>query len=124
MEEVLMSGIVNVLQFALDGLTQQQQAIANNLANASTPGFMASDVDFQNSLQQALSSPNGGSAQVTTSTDPNPAGTDGNNVDTGQQLVNAQQNTLQYQATVDLLNAQFALVQGATGGSFQMGSGS
>ena len=113
-----MSGITDVLQFALDGLTQQQQAIANNLANTSTPGFTATDVNFQSSLDQALNSSNGGQAQITTTADPAAAGTDGNNVDSGQQLVDAEQNTMQYQATVELLNAQYRLIQGASGGSF------
>ncbi len=113
-----MSGIVDVLQFAVDGLTQQQQSIANNLANSETPGFTASDVSFQSSLQQALTSPSGGTASISVTPDPATPGTDGNNVDTGNQMVDAEQNTLQYQATVELLNAQFLLVQGASGGSF------
>lgn len=113
-----MSGIVDVLQFAVEGLTQQQQAIANNLANSETPGFTATDVNFQNSLAQAMSSTNGGTASVTSTPDPAASATDGNNVDTGSQMVDAEQNTLQYQATVELLNAQFRLVQGAAGGSF------
>ena len=113
-----MSGIVDVLQFAVDGLTQQQNAIANNLANSETPGFTASDVNFQSSLQQALSSPTGGNASVSVTADPSAVSTNGNNVDTGSQMVDAEQNTLQYQATVELLNAQFMLVQGAAGGSF------
>lgn len=114
-----MSGIVDVLHFAVDGLTQQQQAIANNLANAETPGFTAQDVSFQSSLAQVLQSNNGGTASVNVTADPALPATDGNNVDTGHQLVAAEQNTLQYQATVELLNAQFRLVQGAAGGSFQ-----
>jgi flagellar basal-body rod protein FlgB len=113
-----MSGIVDVLQFAVDGLTQQQQAIANNLSNSETPGFTATDVNFQTSLQQALGEPDGGTAILSTTPDPAPAGTDGNNADTDGQLVDAEQNTLQYQATVELLNAQFRLAAGATGGSF------
>ncbi|HWE56918.1 MAG TPA: flagellar basal body protein [Acidimicrobiales bacterium] len=113
-----MSGIVNVLQFAVDGLTQQQQVIANNLANSETPGYTAQDVNFQNSLAQALSNSNGATASVTTTPDSAAPATDGNNVDTGNQMINAEQNTLQYQATVELLNAQFRLVQGSAGGSF------
>lgn len=113
-----MSGIVGVLQFAVDGLAQQQQTIANNLANNDTPGFTAQDVDFQSSLQQALDSNTGGTASVTVATDPATPATDGNNVDTSQQLVSAQQTTLEYQTTVEMLNAQFRLVAGASGGSF------
>ncbi len=113
-----MSGIVDVLHFAVDGLGQQQQAIANNLANAETPGFTATDVDFQSSLKQALGSSGGGTASVVVKRDPAAPATNGNNVNTSDQLVGAEQNTLQYQATVELLNAQFRLVQGASGGSF------
>src|SRR5579875_664971 len=114
-----MSGIVDVLHFAVDGLGQQQQAIANNLANDETPGFTAQDVNFQSSLAQALQAPGGGTASVSVSADPALPATNGNNVNTGNQLVAAEQNTLQYQSTVELLNAQFRLVQGASGGSFQ-----
>ena len=113
-----MDGIVNVLQFAVDGVAQQQQATANNLANSETPGFTAQDVDFQTSLQQALEGPGGGTARVAVSADPAEAATDGNNVDTATQLVAAQKETLQYQTMVDMLNAQFRLISGAAGGSF------
>ena len=113
-----MDGIVNVLQYAVDGVGQQQQATANNLANSETPGFTAQDVDFETSLQKALASTTGGTASTVVSADPAAAATNGNNVDTGTQLVNAQKETLQYQTVVEMLNAQFRLVSGATGGSF------
>ena len=47
-----------------------------------------------------------------------PPATNGNNVDTGTQLVDAQEETLQYQTMVEMLNAQFRLISGAAGGSF------
>jgi flagellar basal-body rod protein FlgB len=114
-----MDGVVGVLQFAIDGVSAQQDAIAGNLANSETPGYIAKDVSFQSSLAQALGSPNGGAATITTSDSTAPAASDGNNVDTGQELVAAEQATLQYQTMVEMLNAQFRLVQGAAGGSFQ-----
>ena len=113
-----MDGIIGVLQFAADGLTQQQQAIAGNLANTETPGYTAQDVSFESSLQQALNTPNGATATVTNTPDPAAPATNGNNVDTSGQLVDAEQNTLQYQTTVEMLNAQFGLISGATGGSW------
>ncbi|HXQ61627.1 MAG TPA: flagellar basal body protein [Acidimicrobiales bacterium] len=113
-----MDGIVGVLQYAVDGVAQQQQATANNLANSETPGYTAQDVDFETSLQQAINSPDGGSAGVVVSADPGAPATNGNNVDTANQLVDAQKETLQYQTMVDMLNAQFRLVSGAAGGSF------
>ena len=114
-----MSGITQILQFAVDGLGQQQQAVANNLANDNTSGFTAQTVDFQSSLAQALNSPAGGTASVTVAPSNAPANSDGNNVNTGDQLVQATQTQLQYQTMVQLLNAQYLLVQGASGGSFQ-----
>jgi flagellar basal-body rod protein FlgB len=114
-----MDPILSVLQFAVDGLSQRQQVTADNLANTDTPGFTAQQVGFESSLQQALSSPNGGPATVTVSADPTAPGANGNNVDTANQLVTAEQTTLQYQTMVEMLNAQFRLIQGAAGGSFQ-----
>jgi flagellar basal-body rod protein FlgB len=111
-------GITGVLQFAVDGLSTQQQVIADNLANTETPGFTAQQVNFQSSLEQALNSPDGGTAQVSVTDSSAPAGTNGNNVSTGQQLVDATQTMDQYQTMVDLLNAQYRLVQGVSGGSF------
>lgn len=113
-----MDGITDVLQFAVDGLSTQQQVVADNLANTETPGFTAQQVNFQSSLQQALDSPDGGNASVSVTDSSALPASNGNNVDTGQQLVDATQTTLQYQTMVDLLNAQFRLVQGAAGGSF------
>ena len=113
-----MDGIVNALQFAVDGVAQQQQATANNLSNTDTPGFTAQDVSFESSLQQAIDAPNGGTATVNVSADPAAPASNGNNVDTATQLVNGQEETLKYQTMVEMLNAQFRLVAGATGGSF------
>lgn len=111
---VRMSGIIGVLQFAANGLSEQQQTIANNLANSSTPGFTAQDVNFASSLAQAIGAPGGGTAQVSTTASPAPYATNGNNVDTPGQLVAAEKNTLQYQTVVEMVNAQYALVQDAT----------
>jgi flagellar basal-body rod protein FlgB len=108
--------VVDILQFALDGVTQQQAAIANNLANVDTPGYTAEDVSFQQSLEEALA--HGGTASITESASGALAATDGNDVSLTTELVDAQESTLQYQAITDSLNAQFRLVQGATGGSF------
>ena len=110
--------IVSVLQFALDGVAQQQQAIANNLANAQTPNFTATDVTFQQSLAQALASHGTAPASITESASAAPPATDGNNVSLTDELVAAQQATLQYQFLTNAFNDQFRLVQGAAGGKF------
>ncbi|HUZ10061.1 MAG TPA: flagellar basal body protein [Acidimicrobiales bacterium] len=112
-------GIVGVLQFAVDSLSLQQQTTANNIANDQTPGYTAQEVSFEQSLQQAISSPTGGPATATVTSSPAVPGSNGNNVDLPTEMTQATQETMQYQTMVELLNAQFRLVQGAAGGSFQ-----
>ncbi|HET6810684.1 MAG TPA: hypothetical protein VFH50_06720 [Acidimicrobiales bacterium] len=107
------------LHYAIDGLSLRQQAIAGNLANVQTPGYHAKEVDFEQSLSQALSGGNlqgAGGPSVTTSTAPTDA--DGNNVNASSDIVTLQETTLRYQATVDSLNAKFRMLRGAMGGGF------
>ncbi len=42
-----------VVAVALDGLALQQRVIANNIANANTPNFTPSRVDFETALKSA-----------------------------------------------------------------------
>jgi flagellar basal-body rod protein FlgB len=42
------------LRTGLSGLATRQSVIGNNIANADTPYFTASDVSFEDTLQQAL----------------------------------------------------------------------
>jgi flagellar basal-body rod protein FlgB len=113
------TGIVNILQFAIDGVTAQQNATANNLANAQTPNFAASDVSFEQSLQAAINNPGTQSAEVTTTPSTSAMASDGNNVNLGQELINAQDETLHYSAISESINGQFRLISGVTGGTFQ-----
>lgn len=112
-------GIVGVLKFAVDSLSLAQQTTASNIANQQTPGYQAQEVSFEQSLQQAMASPGGGQAVAKVYGSPAAPGTNGNNVDLATELTGADQETMQYQTMVELLNAQFRLVQGAAGGSFQ-----
>ncbi len=114
-----MSDIMQVLGLALQGMTQRQQAIADNLSNVDTPGYTAQQVHFQSSLESALNGSGTQSASITESASPQLPASNGNNVDVGSQMVDAAQATMQYQALVDMFNAQYRLVQGAAGGSFQ-----
>lgn len=109
----MVDGIVGILQFAVDGLTEQQQATANDVANVDTPGFTAQNVDFETSLQQALSSPNGGPATISVTPSTNTPGTNGNNVDLPAEMTTLDQATMQYQTMSQLLTSQFKLVSDA-----------
>ena len=45
---------INVLDKAADASWQRNELIANNIANASTPGYKRQDIDFESQLSQAL----------------------------------------------------------------------
>jgi flagellar basal-body rod protein FlgB len=45
---------VQALQFTLDGLSKRVQVATNDIANAETPNFKASEVTFEGSLRNAL----------------------------------------------------------------------
>ncbi len=109
---------MGVLQFAVDGLSLQQQTTANNIANDETPNYSAQEVSFEQSLQNAIDSPEGGTAQSAVTRSGRTPSTNGNNVDLPTEMTQATQETMQYQSVVELLNAQYRLVQGAAGGSF------
>jgi flagellar basal-body rod protein FlgB len=46
--------ITELLNAGLRAMSQRQSAIANNIANAETPGYRRSDVRFQELLKEAL----------------------------------------------------------------------
>ena len=66
------------LNFALDGIQQRQQVIANNITNENTPDYQAKVVTFETSLADAVA--NGGTAVATVTPEGLPSGTNGNNV--------------------------------------------
>ena len=107
---------IGILQFALDSIVEQQQTIANNIANEDTPGYQADQVTFASSLSNALA--NGGEATAQSVPEGLSSGTNGNNVSVADELLAAEKATLQFQTVSESLNAQFRLVAGAAGGSF------
>jgi flagellar basal-body rod protein FlgB len=112
--------VSEVLHTALDGLTMRQNVTANNIANVDTPNFRASSVDFETSLQEAISS---GQVQdnvqpaVTARTMPTdtPVGANGNNVDLRKEEVAMIQTQYQYQVLGQAIGDHYQLLQEATG---------
>lgn len=102
---------IGILQFALDSVVDQQQVIANNISNQDTPGFQASQVSFESSLADALQS--GGTANVTTSPEGLPSGTNGNNVSIANETTAMEENSLENQTVDNALSSQFALLSDA-----------
>jgi flagellar basal-body rod protein FlgB len=110
------------LQQALAGSAQRQQLLANNLANADTPDFKRSDLNFQATLESALAQGDNGSQIESLSFQPQTDTTstmtaDGNNVDMDTEMSNLSQNALTYQSLVAVANARLKMLSTAIGSS-------
>jgi flagellar basal-body rod protein FlgB len=104
------------LERALSGAEQRQKLLANNLANANTPGFKRSDLDFHSALASALDSGEPAAATFTPQTDTTSSMTaDGNNVDTDAEMSHLTENSLDYQSLVDVANARLKMISTAIG---------
>ena len=119
---------VSVHATALEVRSRRGELIANNLANADTPGYQARDIDFRQAMARAagetptsgvqLSTTNaghiGGSTSANAATNPDlkyrtplaPA-LDGNTVDAQVEQAAFAENAVRYQATLTFLNSKF-----------------
>ena len=113
---------------ALDVRARRTELIANNLANADTPGYKARDIDFRQAMARAAGDQGvggvslsttqaghiGGNASASAATNPDlkyrtplaPA-LDGNTVDAQIEQAAFAENAVRYQATLTFLNAKF-----------------
>jgi flagellar basal-body rod protein FlgB len=119
---------VSVHATALDVRARRGELIANNLANADTPGYQARDIDFRQAMARAagetptsgvhLSTTNAGhiggntSADAATNPDlkyrtPLAPALDGNTVDAQVEQAAFAENAVRYQATLTFLNSKF-----------------
>lgn len=100
------------LTSALDGLSQRQRAIADNIANVNTPDYKAKVVSFEDKLRDSVAA---GSGRVTaTMTESlNPTRLDGNNVNLDQETLLNVQTVLAYQFATQAVGGSFAGVQTA-----------
>jgi len=106
---------------ALDLRERRAEVLANNLANADTPGFKARDFDFKAMLgaqvdeQMRMSTTNGKHLPMSEMTGtqslkyrvPMQASLDGNTVDSQQEIAEFTKNVLDFQASFQFLNNKF-----------------
>ena len=106
------------LERAISGSAMRQQVIANNLANAETPGFQRSDVDFHATLAQAMKTGDTASIENTTFSaqqDRQTLRADGNGVDIDVESANMAKNGLEYEALVSVAKARIGILKSAMG---------
>ncbi|RRJ85014.1 flagellar basal body rod protein FlgB [Aestuariirhabdus litorea] len=112
---------------ALQFRAQRAEVLANNLANADTPGFKARDIDFASVMKQQLSTQGNESAVALEKTHPGHVSgfideveggellyriatqpsVDGNTVDTQREIAEFTQNKIAFDSSFTFLNAKF-----------------
>jgi flagellar basal-body rod protein FlgB len=105
----------------LDGAALRHRALANNVANAETPGFTRSDVAFHERLSSAVeraraagsSEPVEGVEAQIVADQASPARADGNNVDIEREMAALAKNTLEYESATQTLAIKLAMIRSA-----------
>ena len=113
MNDVTMSA----LQMSLRGLAARQRAIADNVANVETPGFIAKRVDFESSLRAAVAQHSPQNATISEASSSDPVNDSGNNVSLEAETLDLTDANLRYQLSIEAHNAKFRLLRTAIRGS-------
>ncbi|HEX3802916.1 MAG TPA: hypothetical protein VHV75_08770 [Solirubrobacteraceae bacterium] len=102
------------LESAMSGSMLRQTVLTNDLANADTPNFEPEDVNFQQTLANAMSqgeSPT--SVQYTASASPTVTGIDGNGVDSDVTNAEIAENGLLYQDMTQIAASREGILETA-----------
>ena len=128
---------IDTLGNALTGAAMQNSQVANNIANANTPGYHRSQVSFKEALSEAVDGAPADSDSLAMSTDSErqfPIGqaqspvpfdphvqtenamqmrTDGSNVDVDREMAELSSNSAYQQTMAQLLQTQFSRIREA-----------
>ena len=125
---------LDILHRTMDASTLRQQVLANNVANADTPNFKRSEVNFEAQLKRALESEKQQPRVAVETTDPrhisnvksmdyrdveprrrldylSTSDNNGNNVDIEQESMLLLQNQLRYQLLARSVSGKFSRVK-------------
>jgi len=109
-----------VVQQAMQGSSLAQQVLSNNLANADTPGFKRSDVNFESALASAVSASDPEAAVENVAFAPQTDTTtamqaDGNNVDLEREMSGLTSNAVEYETLASIEKTRLGMIQSAIG---------
>ncbi|SEM95510.1 flagellar basal-body rod protein FlgB [Sphingomonas gellani] len=101
---------------ALEVRSQRMGLLASNIANASTPGFKARDINFGSALAAVENGGDNAFAKAVQFRVPNQTTMDGNTVELNQEQTAFAENAVQYQTTLSFLNGRISQVTRALKG--------
>lgn len=108
--------VTSALTVAMDGLDARQRATSSNIANVETPGYLAREVNFEDSLRAAISGGDPSSASFSVEQSLAATRTNGNNVNIDFEVLDGAENVLRQRLVVQALNAKYALLRTAIAG--------
>jgi flagellar basal-body rod protein FlgB len=109
------------LERTIAGAAQRHDALAANIANATTPGYQRVDVDFHGALAAALGSDDARDAVATTSFSTQADGSvgarqaDGNSIDIDAESAKLAANALDQETAVSVAKTRIAILRAAMG---------
>jgi flagellar basal-body rod protein FlgB len=112
----LVDSTQQLLEAAMRGSWQRQTALTNNVANADTPGYTRQEVNFEATLQNAVSegqSP--AELEFQTEQLPEQAGPNGTSVSVDEESARLAENGLDYQALTDVAGTRNSIIRSAIG---------
>ena len=113
-------GLFGVHGAALEVRSQRMGVLASNIANASTPGFKAQDVDFHTALAAVENATNtGGDVSIKGALQyrvPSQPSLDGNTVKLSTEQTAFAENAVAYQTTLSFLNGRIGQITRALKG--------
>jgi len=105
------SETIELMSKVMDITTLRHQVLADNLANANTPNFIRSDVDFQSQLTQAIDAQDHAQIEAVTPViqkdNVSPMSPDGNNVSVQKELGGMMENQLLYNFSARVIDRKF-----------------
>lgn len=122
---------VGVHEQALKLRSYRAEVLANNIANADTPGYKAKDIDFKGLLESAHSSSDkmrttnskhmggdydGGTSPELLFSNPEQPSADGNTVEVHKEKAEYLRNSLEFQTSFRFLNGKFKGMKSALRG--------
>ena len=131
-DKLLFSNAVpKAMKKSLDLLSARQNLISSNIGNLDTPGFKASDLDFQGQLRDALGSKDQLTIKATNDKHFGPktsnisslkpeafeeedaAKSNGNNVNVDKEMAKLAENQIVYNATIQLMMKRASTIRAA-----------
>ena len=107
------------MEYALNSLSLRQQVIANNVANAQTPGYLAQDVSFESQLSSILDGQAQAGPMDTGTIQDAPGLTtrlDGNNVSMESEMSKMSETNIMYDALTQLTADRLSILKTAITG--------